>query len=225
MTHTSHRRGDRESLEGDYIVLMRMERYTPEVKEKTRTLVKICAKHNTVGMRVIDKNGRRLRYVEGWEKKQDSGIWFSSTLEEILKAAEEPVRFSHAVYTKKEDVRKVLAELKEAELGLSVVISGVFDEVFDICNEVGTGPHTVNLSAETLGNIDLLPEPRTLELLTMCGHDYISKELTTYLIERVRQGKITAEEAAIELGKQCMCNIFNPIRGADLIRKMAFKND
>ena len=27
--------------------------------------------------------------------------------------------------------------------------------------------------------------------------------------------------AAIELGKQCICNIFNPVRGADLIRKLA----
>jgi hypothetical protein len=225
MTHTSHRRGDRKSLEGDYIVLMRMEDYTPEVKEKTRALVKICGKHNTVAMRVTDKDGRRLRYVQGWEKKQDSGIWFSSTLEELLEAAEEPVRFSHALYTKKEDVKNVIKELKEAELGLSVVISGIFDEVFDICKEAGTGPHTVNLSAETLGNIELLPEPKILELLTMCGHDYIAKDLTTYLIERVRYGKITAEEAAIELGKQCMCNVFNPIRGADLITKMAFNND
>ena len=221
MTHTSHRRGDRESLEGDYIILSRMEGYPLEVKEKTKTLVRICAKHNTVGMRVFDKDGRSIRHMKGWEKKQDSGIWFSNTLEEILKVAEEPVRFSHAVYTNKEDVKKVIAELKEAELGLGIVISGIFDEVFDICKEVGTGPHTANLSAETLGNTDRLPEPRILEMITMCGHDYVSKYLVKHLVERVRQGKITAEEAAIELGKQCICNIFNPVRGADLIRKLA----
>ena len=221
MTHTSHRRGDRESLEGDYIILSRMERYPLEVQEKSRTLVKICAKHNTIGMRIFDKDGQSIRYMKGWEKKQDSGTLFSSTLEEILKVAEEPVRFSLAVYTNKEDVKKIIEELKEAELGLGIVVSGLFDEVFDICEKVGTGPHTVNLSAETLGNTALLPEPRVLELLTMCGHDYISRDLTKYLIERVRQGKTTAEEAAIELGKQCICNIFNQVRGADLIRKLA----
>ncbi len=108
MTHTSHRRGDRASLEGDYVILSRMEEYSQDVQERTKTLVKICAKHNTVGMRIFDKNGRSIRHMKGWEKKQDSGIWFSHTLEEILKVAEEPVRFSHAVYTNKEDVRKVI---------------------------------------------------------------------------------------------------------------------
>jgi hypothetical protein len=221
MTHTSHRRGDRKSLEGDYIILSRMEDYTLEVQEKTRTLVRICAKYNPVGLRIFDKDGRSVRYLKGWEKKQDSGIWFSSTLEEILKIAEEPVRFSHAIYTNIGEVRKVIEELNKAELGLGIVISGIFDKVFDICKEVGTGPHTVNLSAETLGNTKLLPEPRILELLTMCGHDYVSRYLTEYLIERVREGKITEEEAAIELGKQCICNIFNPVRGAKLIKKLA----
>jgi hypothetical protein len=221
MTHTGHRRGDRESLERDYIILSRMEDYTPEVKEKTKTLVKICAKHNTVGMRVFDKDGRSVRHMKGWEKKHDSGIWRSFTLEELLKVAEEPVRFSHAVYTKKEDVKKVIEELHEAELGLGIVVSGIFEEVFDICDKVGMEPHTANLSAETLGNTDLLPEPRVLELTTMCGHDYVSKHLVKYLVERVRQGKVTAEEAAVELGKQCICNIFNPVRGAVLINKLA----
>ena len=107
MTHTSHRRGDRESLEGDYIILSRMEGYPLEVKEKTKTLVRICAKHNTVGMRVFDKDGRSIRHMKGWEKKQDSGIWFSNTLEEILKVAEEPVRFSHRAIRIKRMSRKL----------------------------------------------------------------------------------------------------------------------
>jgi hypothetical protein len=55
----------------------------------------------------------------------------------------------------------------------------------------------------------------------MCGHAFISRHLARYLIDRVKQGSLSPEDAAVELGKQCTCNIFNVIRGADLIRKVA----
>lgn len=76
MTHTSHRRGDRESLEGDYVILSRMERYPLETQEKMRTLVKICAKHNTVGMRIFDKDRRSIRYMKGWDKSRTAAHWY-----------------------------------------------------------------------------------------------------------------------------------------------------
>jgi hypothetical protein len=34
----------------------------------------------------------------------------------------------------------------------------------------------------------------------------------------VKNGGITAEDAAVELGKQCTCNFFNVARGAELIK-------
>jgi hypothetical protein len=220
MTHTSHRRGDRDSLLGDWILLTRMPQgYPPEVQEKMKKLIKICASNNPIALRIYNKSGDRLRYTKGWEKRMDSGIHYVSSIEEVQT---DPGRLHHAVYKRKEDVLEVIKGLVEADVGLSVVVSGVFEEVHDICRKAGTGPHTVNMSAETLGRTELLPEPRVLELLTMCGHSYISSKLIRHMIERVSQGKVSAEDAAVELGKQCTCNIFNVFRGAELLKKAAF---
>ena len=53
---------------------------------------------------------------------------------------------ARGVYEEKDDVEGVIRDLAKAELGLSIVVSGVFEEVFDICKRVETGSHMVNLS-------------------------------------------------------------------------------
>jgi hypothetical protein len=53
----------------------------------------------------------------------------------------------------------------------------------------------------------------------MCGHSLISRHLMENLIKKVSEGVLTPKEAAIEMGKQCTCNIFNVERGIELIRK------
>lgn len=222
MTHTHHRRGSRESLRGDWVLLAVTQADVLEqnvnIAERFNKLVAICAKHNPVGIASRDTNGVTHRYQKGWDKRLDSGIHLSASIDEVVKDAN---LLRHAVYTKKDDVLNVIKELKEADLGISVVVSGVLDEVFDICNKAETGPHTVNMSAETLGKTELMPEPKILELVTMCGHAFISRHLARYLIDRVKQGSLSPENAAVELGKQCTCNIFNVVRGADLVRKVA----
>ena len=222
MTHTHHRRGNRESLMGDWVVLAMTQAEVPEqrvnIDERFNKLVAICAKHNPVGIASRDVKGVTHRYQKGWDKHMDSGVHLSATIDEVVKDAN---LLRHAVYTRKEDVLAVVKELKEANLGISVVVSGVLDEVFDLCKKADTGPHTVNMSAETLGKTELMPESEILELVTMCGHAFISRHLTCYLIDRVKQGSLSPEDAAIELGKQCTCNIFNVVRGADLVRKAA----
>ena len=228
MTHTHHRRGSRGSLQKDYVVLAMID---PEVEaqhtyrgplgERVKKLLEILARHDPVAL-LARASGRRLRYMEGWEPRMDSGIHQSATPEEILRCgglADEGL--THAVYTSKEAVEGVLKELKEADLGISIVVSGVFDMVFDICKKAGTEPHTVNMSLGTWGGTQLLPRGSILELCTMCGHAMISPRLAEAMIDRARRGAVTPEEAAVELGKQCTCNIFNTTRAAELISNAA----
>ena len=103
--------------------------------------------------------------------------------------------------------------------GISIVVSGIFDEVFAVCKEVGIIPHTVNMSLGTWGKKELLPEAPILEICTMCGHAMISANLVKSLISRVKKGAISPEDAAVEMGKQCTCNVFNTVRAAELVRK------
>jgi len=207
MTHSHHRRGSRESLDGDYVLLIRGD--LKGQPERVKKAVEILTAHEPVGL-IKRRTGEPLRYMKNW----DEGL----ELKELLETPD-PAIYVAGVYTAKEQVEGVIRDLVEADLGFSVVVSGVFENVFDICERTGTGPHTVNLSMETIGRTELLPDDRILEITTMCGHSLVSQHLVQNLIDRVRKGRMTAEEAGLELGKQCVCNLFNPIRAAKIIEE------
>jgi hypothetical protein len=217
MTHSNHRRGSRDSLLGDYIVFTSGGNRIKD-RAKHRKQIEILMEHDPVGIATSTMDSgtsKRLRYVKGWDSSKDSGIFENSTLEEIK--AHVDLSAGSGVYTNLKDVKAALKELKEADLGFSIVCTGVFDQVHDACLEVGTGPHTVNMSAESFGKIELLPEPKILEITTMCGHHMVSPHLVNHLINQVRKNNVSAKDAAIEMAKQCTCNFFNVVRAEKLI--------
>ena len=112
-------------------------------------------------------------------------------------------------------------EFKEIDLGLSVVVSGLHDEVEKCCRNAGLKRHTVNQSLGRWGRIDRLPSEEVLEINTMCGHGMVAVGLIEEIAGRVRAGELTAEEGAEELFKPCMCGIFNPVRAAGLLKAMS----
>lgn len=217
MTHSLHRRGSRESLEGDYIVFTNDP--STNDAEMNRKFVSILASNNPVGCvtsATINGDKETYRYLKGWTPKLDSGLHHHATLEEI-KNVERPTQFN-AVYNNKEDVIKVVKEIVDQDIEYSVVISGIFSEVKEICESAGLEPHTLNMSYESHGKTSLLAEPKILEFMTMCGHGFVGAPLVKHLLERVRKGNMTPEDAAVEMGKQCTCNFFNTDRAAKLIK-------
>lgn len=225
MTHTNHRRGSRESLAKDFVILSMIEptseaqrSYRGPLEGRVRRFLEICGGHGPVAI-ATRAEGRRLRYLKGWTPEMDSGIHQASTLEEVIGCKEIEGGVGHAVYTDREAVVEALRELREEDLGLSIVVSGVFEEVFEACRRAGLNPHTVNMSLGTWGRVELLPDEPILELCTMCGHAMISRRLAEAMIERVGSGALTPEAAAVELGKQCTCNIFNTVRAAEIIKR------
>lgn len=218
MTHSNHRRGSRESLESDWVLFAASGTDLTTETAKHKQFLEILMKYdpsNVVTRTEVEGEGRRLRYTKGWDKRFNSGVHEASTLEDI-KNYPRPKR-GGAVYTNKESVQKVVNDLVDAKLGFSVVISGIFDEVYDICEKAGIEAHTVNMSGGVLGKTSLLPEPYLLDFTTMCGHHFIADSLVKYLIDRVKRGKVSAEHAAVEISKQCTCNFFNVDRAVVMI--------
>jgi len=202
MTHTLHRMGSVESLREDYVVLvMPSKDINHEVSgPKLRRFLEMALKAGAIKI-----GDARLgnQYHQG-------GI------DKLLKNVEDRA-VVHAVFKDRASLIKILRDLKEADLGIAVVFSGLFEKVHELCEDVGTGPHTVNMSAESFGRVDLLPEPRILEITTMCGHHMVSPYLVKHLIKEVKRGRITSEDASVEMAKQCTCNFFNVERGIKLI--------
>jgi len=115
--------------------------------------------------------------------------------------------------------KNALKKVKEADLGLSVVVSGNYKAVFDIAKELGIKPHTVNMSLGIFGNKSLLPEENILPLCTMCGHGMVSKQRIENTIQKLKSGKLTPEKAGEKLASTCTCGIFNPKIATLILKK------
>lgn len=201
MTHTLHRLGDEDSLRRDFVILSMASRKKNlgGARPKLQRVMEVLLRYDPVN--VGEMNTPRGHPPEVLvEKITDYSI-------------------IHAVYDSRETVDRVLQDLKVADLGMSVVVTGIFDEVFDCCKGVGLSPNVVNMSLGIKGRTGLLPEQRVLEVTTMCGHAMVSRHLFNHLLEQVKSGKVTPEDAAEEMAKQCVCGIFNPKRAVELIRK------
>jgi len=216
MTHSNHRRGSRESLMGDWVIFT----YPGKTPEASKKILEIYAKYNPVCCNCsVPENGRRTnkRYIRGWDKRLDSGVHKSVTLDE-MRNLKEPGGWITGVYDSKESARGVISALGKGDFGSCTVVSGIFDEAFDFLKTTPVAyPHTINMSAETFGKMDLLAEPKILEIITMCGHAFVSPYLAKHLVDEVKRGRRTARDAAVELGKQCTCNFFNVVRAEKLI--------
>lgn len=204
MTHTLHRTGEVESLCEDYILLF-------------------------LPARGINLEGSEKKMQQIWEvvsRHRDGLVNFGNltngnsqktSLEDLKKAKS---RIIHAVFKDRRSLKACLAELKEADFGISLVVSGLEEEVHTICAEVGLSPHTANYSLGFHGKTDRLPPQVVLEITTMCGHALVSAGLVEAMVGAVRTGKKTYGEAAAELSRMCECGIFNPHRAEGLLRRM-----
>jgi hypothetical protein len=205
MTHSLHRRGTAESLSEDFVMLC-----LPAVgvndeghDAKLKKFLEICLGHNPVNIGTISL-----------------GNMYSHKTEEVVNASHGVV---HAVFVKADHVTDTLKDLEKADLGMSVVVSGIYEKVDECCEKAGLKHHTANFSLGIWGNTDRLPPDDILEVTTMCGHAMVSSNLVRSMVEDVKANRKTAEDAGKILAAQCACGIFNPVRAAKLLTAMAGK--
>ncbi|MEM0453767.1 MAG: hypothetical protein QXO98_03840 [Sulfolobales archaeon] len=205
MTHTHHRVGPIESLKNDYVVLVMASRHVKYEDEggKFKKVMEILAKYGPVNL------GNMVAGNKYWRDEED-----------VMSKFKEFGNIVHGVYTNQEQIKKVLKDLKDAELGLSVVVTGVYEEVFKILKEVGLKPHTVNLSLGIWGRTEKLPPKEILEVTTMCGHCMVSPALVLKMVAEIKKGRLSPASAAVELAKACVCGVFNVKRAEEVLRKL-----
>jgi hypothetical protein len=133
-----------------------------------------------------------------------SGLDFEKEIQKI----EEAFGVS-CVFSSQEAMKAVLKKLKQADTGISVVISGLIEEISAVAKELELKPHTALLSLGVLGKKSLLPEDRVLEMTTMCGHGLVATRLAETVLKKVEEGVMTPEEGAHALAQPCPCGVFN----------------
>jgi hypothetical protein len=206
MTHTLHRTGDPASLSEDYPMLaIRAKGFNDEGNDwRLRKILEIASRHPIVNFS-DDKTGSK----------------FTASLDEILNSDVQDLPMVQMVFTNKEDMTRFMEDLKEADLGISVVASGLFEEIFQCCRKAGLRPHSVNYSLGVHGRVEKLPPEEVLEITTMCGHALISKNLVTKLVADIKAGKETGSSAAEILARDCICGILNPVRAAKILEAIS----
>lgn len=209
MTHTLHRQGSEASLAGDFTILAMPSSGLNSAGSlpKLKKALDIFLKYDPVN--IGDSKGGSRFSLGGDEAVQN-----------ILVENE----LVHAVYRTEEQLVKVLIDLKEADLGLSVTVGGLIGSLESCCSRASLTPHTIVQSLGVMGKKEKLPDTPVLEVATMCGHHLVSFDLITSLARRVGKGKLTAEEAGRTLAKCCICGIFNPARAAEIISEIAEKS-
>ena len=207
MTHTLHRRGSPESLQKDFVILVMTAKGINETNSvpKIKKFFEIILQHDPINFGEVMQGNRNITTSEN--------ILNSLNLSSV----------PHGVFNNPETVKNVLCELKEANIGLSVVVSGDMEIVNKCCKDANLEAHTIEYSLGIWGDNKKMPPADILQISTMCGHSMVSINLVKNLLNQVKKNKKTVEEAAKILSKPCRCGVFNPDRAADLLVSMLSK--
>ena len=202
MTHSLHRSGTIKSLGGDYVWL-RYQAKGINDKNIAPKAMEFIAAAEAVGS-------------ENWGDVK-SGPTTLLPVADIKARVSDQSRL-RGCFTRRQQVVDFLKQVKAKDLGLSVIISGLLDEVLPACREAGVTPHTINYAAGVWGKKELLPSEETLAVTTMCGHHMVPPGVVEHLRDDVRTGRRKPEDAARELATFCPCGIFNPVRATNLLK-------
>ena len=204
MTHSLHRTGTAESLMEDFVLIARpaMGFNEPGAAGKIRRMLEIIFEVGPANLGSLESGGT----VAG-------GLDLAAVM-----AGLDDKSGIRCAFSSRKKLTEVLRRFHEEDLGLSVTVSGIVDNVFSMCDEVGLEPHSINLSLGVHGNTALLPDEQVGELTTMCGHALIASSLVKKVMNDVKCGRTTARDAAIEAGKTCACGLFNLDRAEGILR-------
>ena len=199
MSHALHRHGTPEQLRNDYTFYARASRFVNRegCGPKLRKILSILLEEQKLVNYGSSQAGKSA--AAGLNPEE-----YAASLDKAYGVA--------GCFSSRDAVRSVLKKLKEADTGISIVISGLIDEIVKVAGEVGLKPHTAFLSLGVHGKRALLPEDTILQITTMCGHGMVSSKLTDAVIKRVKAGKMTPEAGAKLLAQPCPCGIFNTDR-------------
>src|SRR5512138_3572122 len=144
MSHALHRHGTTEQLQHDYTFYARASRFVNRegCGPKLRKILKIVLGEKKLVNFGSSHAGKS--YEAGLDPDE-----YAATLDKAYGVA--------GCFSDREAVRSALTKLKEADTGISIVISGLIDEVTKIASEIGLKPHTAFLSLGVWGKRSLLP--------------------------------------------------------------------
>jgi len=216
MTNTLHRFGTTESFRDDIVIFARTSRgkNDKDCVPKLKRFLEMALMYNPVNLG-DSAHGGALR-----PKELTPSAHWSRNLEldfrTVIDGIDTPTN-AVVVLNNLEAAEKFLKEVKEADLGLCVNMSTSLENAMACSCAAGQPRHSLSYSLGFEGETEKLPNTQVLMLTTMCGHSMVSVNLAHKMIDWVKEGRRTPEQAAKYLTHFCSCGVYNPSRAQRIL--------
>ncbi len=219
MTNTLHRYGDAESFRDDYVVFAIASRGKNDVDSvpKLKKFLQIALDFRPVNLGDA-RHGGALRPSRSMDPTSHWNRDIRPNFEAVI-AGLDTTTTAAAVFDNRPAAEDFVKAVKDADLGLSVNISTSIEGAEQCCDSADQCRHSVGYSLGFEGKTDRLPNEDVLKLATMCGHGMVSASLAKKMIDWVKEGRRTPEQAVSYLTRFCSCGVFNPARGKRILEE------
>ncbi|HEY1242825.1 MAG TPA: hypothetical protein VGF16_19825 [Bryobacteraceae bacterium] len=219
MTNTLHRFGDAASFRDDFIVFAIPSRGNNDRDSvpKLRQFLEMAVPFQPVNLGDARHGGalrpsRSMNPTAHWnrETKPDFAA--------VIAGLNAPTTAA-AVFDNRPAAEDFVKAVVAADLGLSVNVSTSIDGAEQCCDSAGICRHSVGYSLGFEGKTEYLPGSDVLQISTMCGHGMVSASLAKKMIDWVKEGRRTPEQAVTYLQRFCSCGVFNPSRACRILEQ------
>ncbi len=220
MTNTLHRFQKPDDPKDDYVVFTLTSRGINDegALQKARDFVLTALKYNPVNLAAGARNGPTFRPEKNLNPVK---LYLRGRKEQVppeqMIAEMNPPGGALVVFDKKQNLEGFLKELGEMDLGLSVNVSSLVEDVREMAPRTGVRPHSINYALGFRGNLYRLPDQQVLALTTLCGHGLIASNFAKKMIDGVKEKRIVPEKAAGYMAKFCVCGAFNTSRAVRIL--------
>jgi hypothetical protein len=219
MTNTLHRFGDAASFRDDFVVFAICSRgkNDQDAVTKLRKFLRMALPFHPVNLGDARHGGalrpsRKLNPKSHWKRDM------TPDFEAVIEGLDTPTTAA-AVFDNITAAEDFVKAVKKANLGLSINISTSISGAERCCEAASLARHSVGYSLGFEGKTEKLPDSQMLTLTTMCGHGMISASMAKKLMDWVKEGRRTPEEAVTYMARFCSCGVFNPARAKRILEE------
>ncbi len=219
MTNTLHRFGDAASFRDDYIVFAIPSRGNndPDSVPKLRRFLEMAVPFHPVNLGDA-RHGGALRPSRSMNPAAHWNRGTKPDFAAVIDGLNAPTTAA-AVFDNRPAAEDFVKAVVAADLGLSVNISTAIEGAEQCCDAAGICRHSVGYSLGFEGKTEYLPGSDVLQISTMCGHGMVSASLAKKMIDWVKEGRRTPEQAVTYLQRFCSCGVFNPSRACRILEQ------
>ena len=223
MTNTLHRSGDANSFRDDFVIFAIPSRGKNDKGSvpKLKQFLELALKFHPVNLGDALHGGalrpcRSMNPTSHWTREHKPDF------RAVIDGVDAPTTVA-AVFDDRVNAEDFMKAVKAADLGMCVNISTSIEGAEQCCFAANQPRHSVGYSLGFEGKTEKLPNTQVLALSTMCGHGMISASFAKKMIDWVKEGRRTPEQAAAYMARFCSCGVYNPSRAKRVLEDARHK--